>query len=165
MPVLCPRLLFAWRQCRSGAAGGGLLLLVLSATLQGVQAQLLLNGYTFSRPQGTSTSSSSQSVGRSVSRVRGDSCSAQLQEFYSQQGLANAADQGCITSLDNVIALPLVPGQTEQYQIVDNQRKFGVAEQTVSSFSDATTHQKSVTGFTGMGYSVFLQPVPNQPQN
>ena len=149
---------------RAALLAGSLFAGIFCACVPAVEAQLLINGYTFSRQQGISSSSSAKSVGRSVSRVRGDSCTAQVQEWYRQQGIANWADQGCITEPENVIALPLVPGQPEQYQIIDPQRKFGVAEQTVSSFSNATTNQKTVTGFTGMGYSVFVQPV-NQPQN
>ena len=59
---------------------------------------------------------------------------------------------------ENVRALPLVPGQLEQFEILDKTRKFGVADQTVSSTSESTTHQKTVTTFTGFGLSVFVQP-------
>jgi hypothetical protein len=121
-------------------------------------AQLQTNGYTFSRQQGISTSSSAKSVVLGVSRTLGESCRGQVQNFYQQEGLANWADQGCITQPENVIALPLVPGQAEQFQIIDKTRGFGVADQTTSSTSDTVTNQKSVTGFTGLGLSVFIQP-------
>lgn len=121
-------------------------------------AQLLLNGYTYTRQQGLSTSSSAKSVVQSTSRVLGASCRDQVQAWYKQQNIANWADQGCITEPENVIALPLVPGQLEQFQIIDKSRKFGVADRTVSSISEGKSNQKSFTGFTGFGYSVFVQP-------
>jgi len=123
-----------------------------------VQAQLLLNGYTFTRQQGLSTSSSAKSVVQGASRVLGASCRDQVQAWYKQQNIANWADQGCITEPENVVALPLVPGQIEQFQIIDKARKFGVADRTVSSSSESTSNQKSFTGFAGIGYSVFVQP-------
>lgn len=122
-----------------------------------VNAQLS-NGFTYSRSQGLSTNSSASSVTLGSSRVLGSSCRAQVQDWYKQQGIANWADQGCITEPENVIALPQVPGQLDQFQIIDKTRKFGVADKTVSSTSEAMNMQKTVTGFTGFGYSVFVQP-------
>jgi len=118
----------------------------------------LSNGFTYSRSQGLSTNSSASSVTLGSSRVLGSSCRAQVQDWYKQQGIPNWADQGCITEPENVIALPQVPGQLDQFQIIDKTRKFGVADKTVSSTSEAKNMQKSVTGFTGFGYSVFVQP-------
>jgi hypothetical protein len=122
------------------------------------RSQALTNGYTFTRQQGLSTSSSASSVVLAGSRVLGQSCRDQVQNWYRQQGIANWADQGCITEPENVRALPLVPGQLEQFEILDKTRKFGVADQTVSSISESTTHQKAVTSFAGYGLSVFIQP-------
>lgn len=136
----------------SAIALGASLHLQLPATAQ------LTNGYTFSRQQGLSTSSSAKSVSLGVSRVLGNSCRDQVQAWYKQQNIANWADQGCITEPENVIALPLVPGQLEQFQIIDKARKFGVADRIVSSSSESSTHQKTVSGFSGSGYSVFVQP-------
>jgi hypothetical protein len=99
------------------------------------QAQLT-NGFTYTRQQGLSTSSAAGTVVLSGSRVLGES----------------------ITQPENVIALPLVSGQLEQFQIIDKTRRFGVADQTVSSTSESTTNQKTLGGFTGFGYSVFAQP-------
>jgi hypothetical protein len=121
-------------------------------------AQALTHGYTYTRQQGLSTNSSASSVVLSGSRVLGQGCRDQVQSWYRQQGIANWADQGCITEPENVRALPLVPGQLEQFEILDKTRKFGVADQTVSSTSESTTHQKTVTTFTGFGLSVFVQP-------
>lgn len=118
----------------------------------------LSNGFTYSRSQGLSTNSSASSVTLGSSRVLGSSCRAQVQDWYKQQGIPNWADQGCITEPENVIALPQVPGQLDQFQIIDKTRKFGVADKTVSSTSEAMNMQKTVTGFTGFGYSVFVQP-------
>ena len=118
----------------------------------------LTNGFTYSRSQGLSTNSSAKSVTLSSSRVLGSSCRAQVQDWYQQQGIANWADQGCITEPENMIALPQVQGQLDQFQIIDKTRKFGVADKTVSSTSEALNRQKTVTGFTGFGYSVFVQP-------
>ncbi|MEY2644971.1 MAG: hypothetical protein RLZZ611_1620 [Cyanobacteriota bacterium] len=141
------------RHCLVAAAAGLLPMLQVP-----VCAQLLTNGYTFSRQQGFSTSSSAKSVVLGGSRVLGSSCRDQVQAWYKQQNIANWLDQGCITEPENVIALPLVPGQLEQFQIIDKTRKFGVADRIVSTSSEADTHQKSVSGFTGFGYSVFVQP-------
>ena len=118
----------------------------------------LSNGFTYSRSQGLSTNSSASSVTLGSSRVLGSSCRAQVQDWYKQQGIPNWADQGCITEPENVIALPQVSGQLDQFQIINKTRKFGVADKTVSSTSEAKNMQKSVTGFTGFGYSVFVQP-------
>ena len=121
------------------------------------QAQLS-NGFTYTRQQGLSTSSAAGTVVLSGSRVLGESCRTSVQDLYLKQGVSNWADQGCITQPENVIALPLVPGQLEQFQIIDKTRRFGVADQTVSSTSESTTNQKTLGGFTGFGYSVFAQP-------
>lgn len=118
----------------------------------------LMNGFTYTRQQGLSNSSSSTSTVLGSSRVLGASCRDQVQAWYKQQNISNWQDQGCITEPENVIALPLVPGQLEQFQIIDKNRKFGVADRTVSVSSEATNHQKTVTGFSGFGYSVFVQP-------
>ncbi len=118
----------------------------------------LTNGFTYSRSQGLSTNSSAKSVTLSSSRVLGSSCRAQVQDWYQQQGIANWADQGCITEPENMIALPQVQGQPDQFEIIDKTRKFGVADKTVSSTSEAMNRQKTVTGFTGFGYSVFVNP-------
>ena len=77
-------------------------------------AQLLLNGYSYTRQQGLSTKSSANSVVQSTSRLLGVSCRDQVQAFYNQQNIANFT-QGCITNSENVVALPLVPGQLEQF--------------------------------------------------
>ena len=129
-----------------------------SALFQPAGAQLLLNGFTFSRQTGISSNSSARSVVLGSSRVLGEGCRAQIQDWYRQQGISNWADQGCITEPENVIALPIVPGQPEQFEIIDKSLKFGVADKTVSTTSEATTLQKSVAGFTGFGYSFFVQP-------
>ena len=47
---------------------------------------------------------------------------------------------------------------TPSDSIIDKTRKFGVADKTVSSTSEAMNRQKTVTGFTGFGYSVFVNP-------
>jgi DNA phosphorothioation-dependent restriction protein DptG len=133
-------------------------LLMCLAGFGAAHAQLQTTGYTFSRQQGISTSSSAQTTTLSSSRVLGQSCKNQVQDWYREQGIANWADQGCITEPENVIALPLVPGQLEQFQIIDKTRKFGVADQVVGSTSESATNQKAVSGFTGMGLSVFIQP-------
>ena len=129
----------------------------LLLTPSALQAQLS-NGFTYSRQQGLSTSSAASAVVLSGSRVLGDSCRAAVRDWHGKQGIPGAADQGCITSPENVIALPLVPGQLEQFQIIDKTRQFGVADQIQSSTSESTTNQKNVAGFTGFGYSVFVQP-------
>lgn len=121
-------------------------------------AQLMSNGFTITRQQGLSTSSSAKSIVLGSSRVLGGSCREQVQQWYRQQNIANWADQGCITEPENVIALPQQPGRQDQFEIIDKSRKFGVADRSVSSISESTSHQKSVTGFTGFGYSVFVQP-------
>ena len=129
----------------------------LLLTPSALQAQLS-NGFTYSRQQGLSTSSAASTAVLSGSRVLGDSCRAAVRDWYAKQGIPGAADQGCITSPENVIALPLVPGQLEQFQIIDKSRQFGVADRIQSSTSESITNQKSVAGFTGFGYSVFVQP-------
>lgn len=118
----------------------------------------LSNGFTYTRQQGLSTSSSAKSVVLGSSRVLGASCRAQVQEWYREQGIPNWADQGCITEPENVIALPQRPGLPDQFEIIDKTRKFGVADRTISTSSETRTHQKTVTGFSGFGYSVFVQP-------
>lgn len=121
-------------------------------------AQLMSNGFTYSRQQGISTSSSSKTVVLGVSRALDDSCRQQVQDWYREQGLPNAAGQGCITQPSNVFALPIRQGRPNQYKIMDKDIEFGVAERTVSSYSDSINNQKTVTGFTGFGYSVFVNP-------
>lgn len=121
-------------------------------------AQLLNNGYTFSRQQGLSTSSAAKSTSLGGSRVLGGSCGDQIKDWFKQQGNANWANQGCSTEPENVIALPLVPGQAQQFQIIDKTLNFSVGDQNISTSSEAATHQKNVSGFTGFGYSVFVQP-------
>lgn len=133
------------------------LLITLLPGFTPVNAQLM-NGFTYTRQQGISNSSSSTSTVLGSSRVLGSSCRDQVQAWYKQQNISNWQDQGCITEPENVIALPLVPGQLEQFQIIDKNRKFGVADRTVSISSEATNHQKTVSGFSGFGYSVFVQP-------
>lgn len=118
----------------------------------------LTTGFTYTRQQGLSNSSSSTSTVLGSSRVLGASCRDQVQAWYKQQNISNWQDQGCITEPENVIALPLVPGQIEQFQIIDKNRKFGVADRTVSVTNETLNHQKTVSGFTGLGYSVFVQP-------
>lgn len=132
-------------------------LMLSSPGLNPAKAQLM-NGFTYTRQQGLSNSSSSTSTVLGSSRVLGASCRDQVQAWYKQQNIANWQDQGCITEPENVIALPLAPAQLEQFQIIDKNRKFGVADRTVSTTSEATNHQKAVTGFSGFGYSVFVQP-------
>lgn len=121
-------------------------------------AQLMTNGFTITRQQGLSTSSSAKSVVLGSSRVLGGSCREQVQQWYKQQNIPNWADQGCITEPENLIALPQQPGRQDQFEIIDKTRKFGVADRSVSSTSETSTHQKTVTGFSGFGYSVFVQP-------
>lgn len=116
------------------------------------------HGFTFSRSHGFSTNSSSRSTTLSSSRVLGSGCKSQVQKFYKQQGIPNFKDQGCITEPENVIALPSRPGQLDQFEIIDKTRKFGVADRSVSSISESMNRQKSMTGFSGFGYSVFAQP-------
>ena len=117
-----------------------------------------MNGFTYTRQQGLSTSSAAKSVVLGKSRVLGQSCRQQVQDFYRDQGIPNSQDQGCITEPENVIAFPQVPGQLDQFEIIDKTRKFGVADRTTSTVSESSNHQKTVTGFTGLGLSVFVQP-------
>lgn len=133
--------------------------LILAQPILGLPAlSQLSNGFTITRQQGFSTNSSARSVTMGSSKVLGADCRKQVQDWYRQQGIPNWADQGCITEPENVIALPQMPGQINQYEIIDKTRKFGVAERTVSSTSEQSYHQKTMTGFTGFGYSVFVQP-------
>ncbi len=139
------------------------LLFLLVALLSAVgsarpAAAQLMNGFTYTRQQGLSTSSAAKTVVLGKSRVLGESCRSQVQDFYREQGIANWQDQGCITEPENVIALPQVPGQLDQFEIIDKTRKFGVADQVTSTISESSNHQKTVTGFSGFGLSVFVQP-------
>ena len=134
-----------------------LMFLVLTASSEISYAQLS-HGFTFSRTQGFSTNSSSSSVAQSVSRVLGYDCKSHVQKFYREQGQQNWKDQGCVTQPENVIALPSQPGQLDQFQIIDKSRQFGVADRSVASHSRLSKRQKSMTGFSGSGYSVFVQP-------
>ena len=97
-------------------------------------------------------------VAQSVSRVLGYDCKSHVQKFYREQGQQNWKDQGCVTQPENVIALPSQPGQLDQFQIIDKSRQFGVADRSVASHSRLSKRQKSMTGFSGSGYSVFVQP-------
>jgi hypothetical protein len=93
-----------------------------------------------------------------VARTLDNSCRQQVQDWYKQQGYSNWRDQGCITEPVNVIALPITPGQPNSYEVINKNIKFGVAEKTVSSISEQSVNQKNLSGFTGFGYSVFVQP-------
>ncbi len=121
-------------------------------------AAQLTNGFTYTRQQGLSNTSAAKNVVLGKSRVLGESCRSQVQDFYREQGIANRQDQGCITEPENVIALPQVPGQLDQFEIIDKTLKFGVADQVTSTISESSNHQKTVTGFSGFGLSVFVQP-------
>jgi hypothetical protein len=131
---------------------------VCAASYMEPSSAQLMNGFTYTRQQGLSTSSAAKSVVLGKSRVLGQSCRQQVQDFYRDQGIPNSQDQGCITEPENVIAFPQVPGQLDQFEIIDKTRKFGVADRTTSTVSESSNHQKTVTGFTGLGLSVFVQP-------
>ena len=116
------------------------------------------HGFTFSRSQGFSTNSSASSVTLGTTRVLDPDCKSQIQKFYNQHDIINAQNQGCITQSENVISLPNQPGKLDQFEIIDKRRQFGVADRSVSSISEAETRQKTMSGFTGLGYSVFTLP-------
>ena len=133
------------------------LFLCATSSLHPVYSQIS-TCFTYSRSQGLSTNSSSSSVTLSASRVLDPSCKAQVQKIYKQQGYTNWQDQGCVTQPENVIALPSRKGQLDEFQIIDETRQFSVADRSVSSISESIKNQKSMTGFTGFGYSVFTMP-------
>jgi hypothetical protein len=118
----------------------------------------LTTGFTFSRQNGQSNSSSSSSVVLGTSRVLGASCKSQIQTFYKKNNILDSSNQGCIVSPKNVIALPSHDKKLDQFKILDISRGFAVSDSISSKTIENTLSQKSVNSFSSYGYSVFSAP-------